>query len=170
MARKVGAPVKPAPAEEAGADDLQVLHPERTLSIAGYEITVREYGFVEGLGLRPLIQSFLDDLYALVNDRKGLPPLEEIMGVLGKHSDVVAQLMSIAADVELDWIHKLPPRHGNMLLYAWWTVNGPFFVDAVVDRIRGERAAEAQRKALAGPTSTQPSSPADTEPQPPSVE
>ncbi|CDF82150.1 hypothetical protein PKB_0782 [Pseudomonas knackmussii B13] len=170
MGRRVKAPVKSAPADQVGADDLQVLHPERSLSIAGREITVREYGFVEGLGLRPLIQPFLDDLYALVNGRKGLPPLEEILGVLGKHSDLVAQLMAIAADVDPEWIHQLPSQQGNTLLYAWWTVNGPFFVGAVVDRIRGELAAEAQRKALAGPTSTQPSSSEGMEPQPPSVE
>lgn len=170
MGKKVDRPVKPAPVEKAGAEDLQVLHPERTLQIAGREITIREYGFVEGLGLRPLIQPFLEDLYSLVNVDKVVPPLEDILGVLGKHSELVAKLMATAADVDLEWVHQLPSREGNTLLYVWWIVNGPFFVGAVVDRIRAEVAAAKQRKALAGPTSTPPSSPEAMEPQPPSVE
>lgn len=168
MGRKVEGPAKAAPVQDAGAEDLQVLHPNRTLSIAGRDVTIREYGFVEGLGLRPLMQPFLGDLYA-VTKVAGLPDLEAILGVLGKHAEVVAELMAIAADVELEWVHQLPPRQGNALLYAWWTVNGPFFVDAVMDRIRGELAVEEQRKARAGQTSTQPSLPEGTEPQPPSV-
>lgn len=169
MARKVAAPAKSAPAKKAGADDLQVLHPDRTLSIAGCSVTVREYGFVEGLGLRPLMQPFLDDLYALVKGRQELPPLEEIMVVFGTHYELVAQLMAQSADVELEWVRQLDSRQGQMLLYAWWTVNGPFFVGAVVDRIRAEAAAAAER-ARAGRTSTQSSLPEGMEPQPPSVD
>lgn len=157
------------PAEEAGSDDLQVLNPDQGLIIKGRKLTVREYGFVEGLGLRPLIQPFLDDLYAVTIIQKGVPPLEAIIGVLGKHADLVAELISISANVEVEWVRVLPPRQGNALMYAWWTANGPFFVDAVMDRIRGELAVEADRKARAGQTSTRPSSPEDTEPLPPSV-
>lgn len=169
MGKKVDRPAKPDPAEKAGSDDLQVLHPNQTLVIEGRTLTIREYGFVEGLGLRALMQPFLDDLYAVTKAQQGVPPLEAIIGVLGRHAGVVAELISISAGVELEWVHKLPPRQGNALMYAWWTANGPFFVDAVMDRIRGELAAEAARKARAGQTSTQPSLPEDTEPQPPSV-
>ena len=169
MGKKVARPATPDPAERAGSDDLQVLHPNQGLVIEGRTLTVREYGFVEGLGLRPLMQPFLDDLYAVTQAHKGVPPLEAIIGVLGKHVGIVAELISISANVELEWVHALPSRQGNALMYAWWTANGPFFVDAVVDRIKGEAAAEAARKARAGQTSTQPSSPEDTEPQPPSV-
>jgi len=170
MGKKVAPPAKSSPASKAGENDLEVLHPERTLQIAGQDVTVREYGFVEGLRLRPLMQPFLDDLHALVKGGKELPALEEIMVVFGKHYEQVAELMAVAADVDLEWVHQLDSRQGHMLLYAWWTVNGPFFVGAVVDRIRAEAAAEAERKARAGRMSMQPSSPEDTEPQPPSVE
>ena len=74
MARKVVKPEKPA---EPGADDLQVLHPERSPIIAGRQVTVREYGFIEGLGLRPLAQPFLDELHERGGDHR-VPVLPEV--------------------------------------------------------------------------------------------
>ncbi|MDF5999802.1 hypothetical protein P4050_15915 [Pseudomonas aeruginosa] len=64
MGRKVEREQPPGPAAQ-GADDLQILHPEREIEVAGRKLTVREYGFVEGLRLRPMIQPLLDDLYAI---------------------------------------------------------------------------------------------------------
>ncbi|MFU4637262.1 hypothetical protein ACM71F_30855, partial [Pseudomonas aeruginosa] len=64
MGRKVERETQPAPATDPGADDLQILHPERTLEVQGRMVTMREYGFVEGLKLRATMQPFLDDLHA----------------------------------------------------------------------------------------------------------
>lgn len=167
MGKKVAPPTKNVPANKAGADDLQVLHPNRTVEIEGRTVTVREYGFVEGLGLRPMIQPFLDDLYAITKGA-GVPGLEAILGLLGKHNDLVVQLLSISADVEVEWVQALPHRPGKLLLYVWWVTNGPFFVGEVTDRLQQERFV-AEVKARAGQTSMPASSPVDTEPQPPSA-
>ncbi|WP_374439138.1 DUF6631 family protein [Pseudomonas panipatensis] len=167
MGRRVKAPAKPAPAAKAGADDLQVLHPNRSLEIEGKQITVREYGFVEGMGLRPVMQPLIDDLYTITK-AGGVPEIEVVLGVLGKHQDLLVHLMSVAADVDESWIRSLPYRPGKHLLYVWWAVNGPFFVGEATDRLLQERYV-AQVKALAGRTSTPASSPADMEPQPPSA-
>ncbi|WP_325438049.1 DUF6631 family protein [Pseudomonas nitroreducens] len=167
MGKKVERPAKPAPAAKAGADDLQVLNPNRELEIEGRKITVREYGFVEGLGLRPLMQPFLDDLYVIMKGA-GVPELEAVIGVLGKHNDMVVTLMATSANVDESWIRSLPQRPGKLLLYVWWIVNGPFFVGEVTDRLQQERFV-AQLKAPAGQTSMPASSPVDMEPQPPSV-
>ncbi|AFR52194.1 hypothetical protein I5Q65_08090 [Pseudomonas aeruginosa] len=168
MGRKVERKAKPGPAAAQGADDLQILHPEREIEVAGRKLTVREYGFVEGLRLRPMIQPLLDDLYA-ISQGAVLPDLEQILVVLGQHSDLIPHLMAVAADVDEEWVKGLPHRDGSFLLYVWWLVNGPFFIGAVVDRIQTERAAEEARKAV-GQTSMPASSPEDTEPQAPSVE
>ncbi|MCY1412476.1 hypothetical protein D9M71_278860 [compost metagenome] len=151
---------------DAGEDDLDILHPERTVTIAGRQVTVREYGFIEGLALRPLMQPFLDDLHVLITTG-GVPPLEQILGIIGRHHEIVAQLLATSADVDIDWVQGLAGRPGKQLLYVWWTVTGPFFVGEVVDRVMAERAVD---KARAGLTSTPASSPPDTEVSPASGE
>jgi hypothetical protein len=171
MARKGSKPRReagvPQPAD-AGADDLEILHPEREATIAGRRLVVREYGFIEGLRLRPLMQSLLDDLHQLLEQGGDAFTLEAIESVLGTHTDEVIELMAIAADVEPNWVATLNDQDGMHLLHLWWTVNGPFFVRRSIARLQAERVAAASR--TAGATSTPPSSPADTEPQPPSVE
>ena len=156
MARKVVKPEKPA---EPGADDLQVLHPERSPIIAGRQVTVREYGFIEGLGLRPLAQPFLDDLHAQIG-AGGVPELEQILVILGKHHLAIQELVATAADVEPQWVAELDQDSGYRLLMTWWTVNGPFYMRSVLTRVVAEKAAAAVR---AGRTSTPPSSPLDTD-------
>ena len=149
MARKVK-PSATAPAE--GADDLTVLHPDRSATIAGRAVTVREYGFIEGLGLRPVAQAFLDDLHASVAGGT-LPELEGILVILGHHHLAIEQLIATAADVEQDWVAHLNQDDGYHLLMLWWAANGPFFVRSVFQRIATERQLAALRD---GAKSTQP--------------
>lgn len=147
MARKV----EPVASDE-GADDLAILHPERSATLAGRAITVREYGFIEGLGLRPVAQPFLDDLHVSVAGGT-LPELEGILVILGHHNQAIKQLIAIAADVEAQWVANLNQDDGYHLLMLWWAANGPFFVRSVFQRIATARQLAALRD---GPTSTQP--------------
>ncbi|PKM31731.1 MAG: hypothetical protein CVV07_01050 [Gammaproteobacteria bacterium HGW-Gammaproteobacteria-11] len=142
-------PVAVAPAAD-GADDLAILHPDLSVKIAGRAIVMREYGFIEGLKLNPLYKPFVDDLHDQVVSG-GVPPLNEIVGIMANHTDSIEQLIAAAADVELDWVRGLNDKDGSELLYLWWTVNAPFFMRRVFDRIRADRAVAAAR---AGATST----------------
>ena len=155
MAEKVVKPSAAAP----GADDLQVLHPERSATIAGRELVVREYGFIEGLGLRPTVQPLLDDLYAQISGG-GVPALEQILVMLGQHHQLIQELVATAADVEPEWVAGLNQYDGHLLLMMWWGANGPFYVRSVLNRVVAEKAEAAVR---AGRTSTPPLSPPDTE-------
>lgn len=151
MATKVKAPVA---AVVPGADDLQVLHPERSATIAGRKVVVREYGFIEGLGLRPKVQPLLDDLYAQISGG-GVPVLEQILVMLGQHHQLIQELVATAADVEPEWVASLNQDDGYILLMMWWGANGPFFVRSVFRRVV---AAAAEAAVRAGRTSTPPSS------------
>ena len=128
---------------EAGADDLEVLHPERPLTIAGRDITVREYGFVEGLRLLPIAEPIIAGLQGDLE--RGAPTFESIMGILAQHADVAVRLLAVACDVDAEWIETLSQDEGHLLLMAWWSVNGPFYL-----RTAATRAAVAAR---AGATS-----------------
>lgn len=161
MARKVA---KPAP--EPGADDLEILHPEREVIIVGRQLVVREYGFVEGLRLMPLAEPLIEALRTHLED--GQPwGVEAVHAMLGRHAEAVVRLMAVAADVEPEWIDSLDQNAGTELMFWWWTVNGPFYMRCAVDRAKAALAVKAQR---AGRTSTPPSLPPDMETPPPSGE
>lgn len=141
-----------APAD--GADDLEILHPERSTTIAGRAITMREYGFVEGLKLAPLYGAFVDALQVKVL-ADGVPPLHEILDLVAAHHETIVELVAIACDSPPDWVRGLNDQDGMNLLYLWWAVDAPFFMRRVFDRIAAAKVVEAVR---AGAMSTQSSS------------
>lgn len=154
---------KKAGTATAGADpaaELDILHPERTGTIGGKQVTVREYGFVEGMRLRPLMKPFLDDLYRRMKDGQPLR-FEQALDVMADHIDNVVELAAIAADVEPAWASTLPPDDGQHLLMLWWGANCLFFLRRIHERLDVEKE-EARYAALAGEKSTPPSSPTAT--------
>lgn len=162
MAERVA---KKTPAAEPGADDLEILHPEREVTIAGRRLVVREYGFIEGLRLLPLADPLIEDLRAHLED--GQPwGVQAVHAMLGRHAEAVVQLVAMAADVEPEWIDSLDQDAGTALMFWWWTVNGPFYMRCATDRAKAAMVLKAQR---AGRTSTPPSSPPATETPPPSA-
>ncbi|WP_445364394.1 DUF6631 family protein [Microbulbifer sp. ANSA003] len=137
-------------------DDLEILHPERTLTIAGEVITVREYGFVEGLRLRSLAAPFLKALHQVMGNGAALS-LEAVLDIIAEHHEITLQLMAIAIDRDNDWLHDLNDPDGNRLLMTWWAVTGPFFLRSVQQRRIAELvASRAQKTVPAGETSTPP--------------
>jgi len=164
MAERAKPPAKrkqAASAADAGAQDLAVLNPDAPAKIAGRQLVMREYGFIEGMRLQNLYAPFVNDLYQVMRDSPDVP-LHEVVELLGRHVDAVEELMAVAADVELDWVRGLADVDGMNLLYLWWNVNCPFFMRRVFDRRSAEVAVE---KARAGAMSTPSSSSTGTAPQ-----
>lgn len=127
--------IKATPAPEPGAEDLAVLHPDQTLTIAGRELTLREYRFVEGLRLLPLYEPFLEDLYGSLKDGEQVPQLHHLVQIMGQHHAQILELIALSAQVEQDWIEQLDDTEGTQLLYAWWTVNVGFFMRRISSRL-----------------------------------
>jgi hypothetical protein len=147
MARKVAA-AKAASAP--GADDLEVLHPERQVTIAGRELVMREYGFVEGLKLRPLYAPLIEALKPVLAEGV-LPELEQILDLLVGDADALPQLMATACDQPVEWVEALGHEHGHDLMLVWWGVNGPFFLRSAAGQLF---SAKVRATLLAGATST----------------
>ena len=164
MARKIerkpkGAPTTGAPASQ---EDLAVLHPERTFTLAGREITVREYGHIEGLRLLAWAKPFTDDLYATIARGSKAPSVAAMAALLSTHADLVRDMVAHAADVEPAWVEGLNDVDGDLLVMAWWQVNAGFFIRRLLARAAAEKLEERQR---AGAASIPPSSaPASDEP------
>ncbi|ATG73682.1 hypothetical protein AN401_07265 [Zobellella denitrificans] len=142
--------------------DLEILHPERPVTIAGRELVLREYGFVEGLRLRSQMQPFLDDLFRLMQ-MESEPEVDQVLGLIGDHVDQVVAWAAQAAGVTPQWVAGLPPAEGETLLIVWWEVNSPFFVRQLQMREMTRILRQAKsREHSAGATSTATSSPPDT--------
>jgi len=147
--------IKAADSEAQGGDDLAQLHPNLETRLNGRVVTVREYGFVEGLKVRQLLKGFLDGLYELTK-RGSLPGVEEVLGLVVDHIDAVLEAVAQSADIDVQELKNLKDQaEGDLLLLKWWTANGPFFNRLAVQRVLAERIAAAEaEKQRAGQTST----------------
>lgn len=157
----------PAAAKTAAPDPLAILHPEREVFLAGKVVTVREYGFVEGLKMRATAQPFLDALYAFAAQDGHAPTFQEMELLVAEHSDCVLRLVARAADVSPEWIESLTDEDGYRLMQEWWLANAGFFTRRVVQRLATERAVARLR--AGGASTTRSSEPATAEPPPTSV-
>lgn len=154
MAKKIERKM-PKPVE----DDLEILHPHQTIVIDGVKVEVREYGFVQGLRLRPLANPLIIDLTALL--AKGTLPLEDVIDIIAAHDETVLQLIAESTGTDVDWLKRLNGADGDLLLLTWWVVNANFFIRSVqrrrADKLTAERLGD-------GGISTPPSSPTATTP------
>ena len=139
MATKI--PASP-PSEAASADDdLAVLHPDRTLVIGGRTITLREYGFFEGLDVADRASAFIADLIAASDD--GTLRYGQVRRLYGRHRAVIPSIAAQAADVEVAWLEALPPDELELYLATWFAVNAAFFVREVLAELRETTLREA---------------------------
>src|SRR6185437_3659103 len=93
-----------------GGDDLAILFPERTVTVAGRTVVMREYTFIESI---------------LLAD--ALPYDDALRPIFGEHADDVVTLIAKAADQPREWVASLGDEEGNQLRLLWWSVNGDFF-------------------------------------------
>lgn len=123
--------------QPAGSEDLEILHPERTIHLANRDITVREYGFVDGLRLRARYQPFVTALGELMQ-RDPEITMDTLQGLLAEHLDDVTALVCAAADISPEFFEGLTDIEGELLMATWWEVNGPFFVRRLGWRLIGQ--------------------------------
>lgn len=154
MARKVSRnEVHPELAPRPGADDLDTLLPNRTLTLAGETVTVREYGFAEGLRLQRVAGPVVAAL--ATSAVSGDDGMGTVMDVLAEHGERVFDLVAQSIDKPNEFLHGLSDADGQLLLLTWWGVNGGFFVRRVQMKLAVQRA---QTKPPAGATSSPSSS------------
>ncbi len=125
-----------APADEATstADDLAVLRPDRTLPIGGSHVTIREYGFFEGLDVADRASAFIADLVAA--SEEGTLRYTQVRRLFGRHRSVVPSIAAQAGDVEVAWLEALAPDDLEIYLATWFAVNAAFFVREALAELR----------------------------------
>lgn len=131
-----------AETQPEGADDLEILHPEREIEIGGIKVTVREYGGVEGMRLAAVAAPVVHDLAAITHaDRTGdMLAYLNLQAVFAKHVDAITGMVAQACDQPRAWVESLCDADLQSLLVTWWSVNGPFFVRRVVQTLQMQAA------------------------------
>ena len=150
MATKL--PAAPAP-DTAAADDLVILHPDRTLVLGGRTIVLREYGFFEGLDVADRAAGFIADLIAASDD--GALRYAHVRRLFGRHRAVIPVIAAQAGDVEVAWLEALPPDELELYLATCFAVNAAFLVREVLAELREAQllAAGASAGAISSPDS-----------------
>lgn len=153
MATKL--PAAPA-SETAAADDLAILHPDRTLVIGGRTVVLREYGFFEGLDVADRATAFIADLIAASDD--GALRYAQVRRLFGRHRAVIPTIAAQAGDVEVAWLESLAADDLELYLATWFAVNAAFFVREVLAELREAQllAAGASAGAISSPDSPPP--------------
>lgn len=113
------------------ADELDILHPERDLVIAGETVTVREIGFAASLRLdqcmAPMIRAFID--------LRADPEPYDLAALFGAHPDAWLDFVAATCGKPRAWVEALGDEDGQRLSMTAWTVNSGFFLRRVISGV-----------------------------------
>jgi hypothetical protein len=140
---------------EDGEKDLAILYPERTATIAGRVVVMRELNFVESLRHGAHVASLAEAMSDIALENQ-LHDLESLRAVLADHHEQVLDLIAVSSDQDSDWVRGLDAREGENLLLLWWAVHADFFLRRVLTRVQLELLRRVG--ARDGQTSSRPSS------------
>lgn len=131
----------------SGVESLSALKPDVVVSVGGLEVTVREYGFFEGLDVAHRASALIADYGEMIGG--GEFRYGAARRLFGKHRTVVIPLVAQSAGVEPAFVEALGTDDAEVLLSAWFQVTAGFFArEAVVD------ARDAWAAATLSPPST----------------
>lgn len=172
--RKRNNPKSPAakPRQAAASSEFSVLHPNGVITIKERTVTVREYGWVEGMRVQAACKEFLQAMYLVFGQGNGgPPPAHVVQATFIEHGLtlqwLIAWSITPAADAEnahqfveaqvknAQWVASLNDLEGAALMAAWWSVNGPFFIR----RFQEMRLAELANLASGSPSGGHASTP-----------
>ncbi|MDZ5815103.1 DUF6631 family protein [Stenotrophomonas maltophilia] len=156
MARRVDPKPAAAAEDSSAAAALSEIKPDVTLVIGGRTVTIREYGFFEGLEVAHRAQPLIAAMFTMCQD--GNLQYSRIRRLFGVHKDLVIEIAARAADVEQEWVRDLErkPADAELFLDTWFGVNSSFFVHEVVVEMREERQRAAMSTGSAPSQNLQP--------------
>ena len=135
-------------------DEIEILHPERELTLNGEQVVVNEFTFIQGMKAGSIAQPLIADMDVLFRDDDaeldGGASYDKLVAMFEKHHGVVIQLLCMATGKKTEWFDRLSDTDGQSLLMTFWSVNKSFFINRLL--IKG--TARSQAAALASEQST----------------
>lgn len=142
--------------DQQADDELDILMGGRYVTLStGEQVMVREYtAFHEGMRAdaiaRPVLQG-LQDLFQRLNEGEDFN-IYDLSGVFGQYPEIIDQLLAMACDKPVEWVHGLNDRDGQAVLLNWWDANSSFFFRRLVTegltRAMTKRAASDRGRSL----------------------
>lgn len=118
-----------SPKGQAPDTSLEVMFPDRQLTVGGIEVTVRELTFGEQLRHNHLLAPLADALSAIAPQQlEGPDSVNFIFDALALYADALRELVAISCGQSVAWVDALSPGDGEALILSWWMVNSGFFV------------------------------------------
>lgn len=137
---------QPSPAE-----DLATLAPEQALAIGGETVTVRPFGFIEGLRLHALAAPIVNGLAAMAEagGEAGQAPdaeadFDRLAALFGEHEAALVSLMALSTGKPEAWIRALDDADGQALLMLFWVIQKDFFMRRLLSRAMVRRVQRAR--------------------------
>lgn len=121
--------------QQPAENELEILNPEREVTLGDKVYTIREYGHVEWLKLLYKVEP----LVALVHERIDTQCIErlsaeDVLLLVSEHFDVMMPIITQAADMTLQELDSLEFKEIQALITTWWNINGPFFINRALAR------------------------------------
>lgn len=123
----------------------------------GRTVKVRGYGFMEGLKVIQIAGPLMTALQAFFSATRAGEDISllELQKAFAVDPAAMVELLVLASDLDAAEIQSLGDADGELLLWAWWTMNADFFVRRLVEQASAQAAmrtarAEALRDASPG--------------------
>lgn len=143
-------------------DDADLLFPDKTVTVAGEQVTVRELTYAQGARLMPLMGRFMADLSALLDAGQDTQD-SAVLALLGDHPEAWRALILAATGRDGTWLDSLSDADGMAVQVAAWGANAGFFSRR---RLLATVVAQELRSSIFLPTSSAPDSAPITTPSP----
>ena len=122
-------------------NNLEVLMPNREITLAGETITVREYSFKDALTIGNEIDQFVTLIVTEMNGTNKIT-IEQADSIIMNNLELVYSLISTSIQKPISFIEALSYEDGLQLLDWWWVVNSRFFMNAVTRKIIRQNASK----------------------------
>lgn len=143
MAERVKPTSREPSAAEQAAEDLTVMFPDSSITIAGEAIVVTEYPFLQWLELKPLHTDFLNELAELVGHSDGGIEIDDLMEFFEDQFQHVQALIAASINRPLEFFKPLKSDEVDSLVLTWWHVNKNFFLKSVHRTLRKQNKAQS---------------------------
>ena len=120
-------------------NDLDILMPNREITIANEVITIREYSFKDALTIGAEIDQFTGLIVAAMNGTNKIT-IEQADAIFINNLELVNSLISVSINKPISFIESLGYEDGIQLLDWWWVVVSGFFMNAVTRKIIRQNA------------------------------
>ena len=151
MAERVKPTATEPSAAEQAAEDLTVMFPDSTVSIAGESITVSEYPFMQWLQLKPAHLPFLEELAELVGHAAEGVVMDDLMEFFENQFQHVQALLAASTNKPEEFFNGLLAHDIELLMMTWWSVNKHFFLRSVHRTLRKQSKAPSDGQTSSNP-------------------